>query len=199
MTPLTDDVTHPAAPRPRARWLSGGVLLLALGAVLGGAWAWREARGPEIARWRVQEPPERRPAVSFELPGVDGRMVRLEELRGRIVLLTFWATWCSPCREEMPALEALARDLARRGLVVVGVNYQESGEAVATFARDHRVSFPLLLDASGEVTRQRGLTGLPVTQLIDRSGRLVGTAVGYRDWTSPEARAYLERLLDARS
>jgi putative membrane protein len=97
----------------------------------------------------------------------------------------------------MPALQALARSEAARGLVVVGVNHQESAETVAAFARETGLAFPLLLDPEGRVAERYRATGVPVTYVIDREGRLRGAAAGYRDWGGAAARAYLETFLAA--
>jgi thiol-disulfide isomerase/thioredoxin len=113
------------------------------------------------------------------------------------VLLNFWATWCVPCREEMPALETLARELAPRGLAVVGVNFKESRAEVQAFVREHALRFPMLLDADGRTSQLYQVFALPATFVVDRRGNLVGTVLGIRDWVGPGARAYLDRLLVA--
>jgi len=135
------------------------------------------------------------PAPALALRDLGGGPVRLTDFRGRVVLLNFWATWCPPCRDEMPAIQALARELDRQGLVVLAVNYQEGAEAVRQFTGEARFALPVLLDTDGAVTRQYRVTVLPTSVLIDRRGALVGTVIGFRDWAAPEARAYLQGLL----
>jgi peroxiredoxin len=137
-------------------------------------------------------------APDFTLKTLDGRTVRLQDLRGKVVLLNFWATWCAPCREEMPALETLARELGPRGLTVVGVNFKESKPDVEAFVRQHELGFRMLLDGEGRLAKRYQVYALPVTLLVDRRGMVVGTVVGIRDWVGPDARAYLGRLLSAR-
>ncbi len=135
------------------------------------------------------------PAPDFSLPGLDGRSVRLAELRGRVVVLNFWATWCEPCREELPGMQALADHLADRGLVVLAVNYEERADAVRSYAGEAALTVPVLLDHDGAVARRYGVTGLPASFFVDRRGALVGSLLGFRDWRTGTARAYVDGLL----
>lgn len=125
----------------------------------------------------------------------NGRMISLAGLRGKVVLLTFWATWCPPCREEMPAFEQLHHDFTEEGLTVLGINVRESKAAVQAYARELSLTFPLVLDPKGEVDRLYGVIGLPTTFLIGRDGRAVARAIGPRDWRTAEARALVQALL----
>jgi peroxiredoxin len=126
----------------------------------------------------------------------DGGRVSLAGLRGKVVLLTFWATWCPPCREEMSAFERLHRDLAAAGLVVLGVNAREDAEPIVEYARTNAVSFPLAIDPDGKVNTAYGIVALPTTFVIARNGRAVGRAVGARAWDSDSARALIRALLE---
>jgi peroxiredoxin len=174
--------------------LSAGVILL--GGVVGAAAYWsRAAPVGRAAAFPVSRPAEPTAAPDFELPGVAGRPVRLRDLRGRVALVNFWATWCAPCREEMPALETLARELGPRGLAVIGVNFRESRREVESFMKEHGIGFPMLLDGDGGVSERYQVFALPVTVLVDRRGMVIGTVLGIRDWVAPDARAYLGRLL----
>jgi peroxiredoxin len=134
-------------------------------------------------------------AWELELADLTGRTVRIRDLRGQVVLLNFWATWCAPCRDEMPALETLARELGPRGLAVVGVNYKEAKLQVQAFVQEQKLGFPILLDHAGEVANRYQVFALPVTVLVDRQGVIAGTVLGIRDWVAPDARAFLDRLL----
>jgi thiol-disulfide isomerase/thioredoxin len=180
------------APR-RARRLEAVVFLAALAAALAAAAIWGGRRSPEAA-FEVSAG-DVGPAPDVALPDLSGRTVRLADFQGRVVILNFWATWCQPCRDEMPAMQALATALGARGLVLLPVDYAESDEAVAAFARELGLTGPLLLDTDGAVARRYRVPGLPASFFVDRQGRLVGTALGYRDWRVPAARAYVERLL----
>ena len=124
-----------------------------------------------------------------------GQMVSLADLRGRVVLLTFWASWCQECRPEMPAFEQIHRDFTAQGLTVLGVNVREGTGAIQRYARELGLTFPLVLDSDGETRKSYGVIGLPTTFLIGRDGRTVGLAVGPREWSSVPARAIIEVLL----
>lgn len=140
---------------------------------------------------RQTAPPE------FTLTTAEGQTVSLAELRGKVVLLNFWASWCLECRPEMPALETLHRRFGARGLVVVGVNTRESATTVRAYARELGLTFSLVLDVDGTVTHRYGVIGLPTTFLIGRDGRAVGLAVGGRAWASTAAMEIIETLLAA--
>ena len=134
-------------------------------------------------------------APAFSAVMADGRRLSLAALRGKVVLLTFWATWCQPCRDEMPLFERLHRDLGGRGLVVLGVNAREDPAPIVEFARALDLSFPLAVDPDGKVGAAYGVVGLPTTFLIGRDGRAVGRTVGVRAWGSDAARALIRALL----
>ena len=194
-----------AAPAPTAgparRWLELAVFAGLLAAALAAAAYLGTARGGggsgparpfDVIRAKT---PEAAPA--FELRDLAGRVVRLDDFRGRVVVLNFWATWCEPCREEMPAMMRLARDLGDRGLTVVAVNVKEGRAAVEGFVRELGLTLLVLLDSTGEVGDRYRLQALPTTYFIGRDLTLAGLALGYRDWESAGARAYLAELLDA--
>jgi protein SCO1/2 len=110
------------------------------------------------------------PAPDFILPLLHGGSLRLHSLRGKVVLLNFWATWCIPCRTELPRLEQAYRQLGPRGLVVVGIDREEDAQTVRTFSATRRVSFPMTLDRDGSVGYLYALFGTPTSFLIDRNG-----------------------------
>ena len=119
----------------------------------------------------------------------------MTNLRGKVVLVNFWASWCLECRPEMPVLERLHREFGPRGLAVVGINAREETETVARYARALGLTFPLVLDRDGNMNRSYGVLGLPTTFIIGRDGRAVAFAVGAREWAGPPARALIEALL----
>lgn len=125
----------------------------------------------------------------------DARQLSLSELRGKVVLVNFWASWCRECRPEMPVLQGLHRELAPRGLVIVGINAREDARAVARYAEELGLTFPLVLDPEGKINDLYGVIGLPTTFVVARDGRAVAFAVGPRAWGSPPARALLDLLL----
>ena len=124
-----------------------------------------------------------------------GQTVALAELRGRVVLLTFWTTWCAECRPEMPQFESLHHDFAAQGLAVLGVNVREGTGAMAQYAQELGLTFPLVVDLQGRITTAYGVIGLPTTFLIGRDGRAVALATGPRAWGSAPARTLIQTLL----
>jgi thiol-disulfide isomerase/thioredoxin len=128
----------------------------------------------------VQAYPEPVPAPTVALTDLEGRARALGDFRGQVVFLNFWATWCGPCRQEMPALEALYRAYRDRGFVVLGVNFKATTREVRAFWDDFRLSFPALLDTDAKVSEAFRVRGLPVSFMLDRQGRILWKAIGAR-------------------
>ncbi len=148
-------------------------------------------------RMVVFDPPF--PAPAFVAAALGGGERRLADFRGRLVLLNFWATWCPPCVEEMPSMEALHQAYRTRGFTVLAVSSDADGaRAVAPFVEKLGVTFPVLLDPSGEVAARYGARNLPVSFLLDAEGRVVAAAQGARDWASPQAREVVAERLPGR-
>ena len=134
-------------------------------------------------------------APDFTLPTVDGKQVSLREYRGKVVFLNFWATWCIPCREEMPALERLHQTYQSQDLAIISIDLKESAEQVRAFFQKHGLSFPALLDQDGSVFRDYLVAGMPTTYLIGRDGMLLARGVGGRDWLRTEALDLIKELI----
>jgi cytochrome c biogenesis protein CcmG, thiol:disulfide interchange protein DsbE len=133
-----------------------------------------------------------RPAPSWSEPSIPGPTLSLASLRGKAVYLNFFATWCEPCNEEAPSIDALARAYARRGAAVVGIDVLESARKAAEFRTRHHLSYPVVVD-TGTLRAQYDVNGLPVHVFIDRGGVVQKIAVGE---LSPEAmRSNVERAL----
>jgi thiol-disulfide isomerase/thioredoxin len=134
-------------------------------------------------------------APDFALPGLDGRTWRLSEQRGRIVVVSFWALWCSPCRREIPALGALRRDFGPKG-EVLAVNLGDKAERIAAFVADHAVptDLPVVLDPGKTQSSPWHIVGLPATFVVASDGTLALGALGERDWGSPSIRAQIRAL-----
>ena len=134
-------------------------------------------------------------APDFTLEDLSGKRVSLKQFRGRVVFLNFWATWCVPCREEMPAMEKLHRELKDEGLEVVAVNFKENSQQVRKFFDELGLTFTALLDKDGAVSEEYGVWSLPLSYFIDRRGEFVGKAIGSRDWHSEAARNFFLGML----
>ncbi|HLC40193.1 MAG TPA: TlpA disulfide reductase family protein [Methylomirabilota bacterium] len=119
-----------------------------------------------------------RPAPSFTLPLFDGSVLRLEDLRGKVVFLNFWATWCLPCREEAPILEAAWRQYKDQGVVFVGVNIQDDQSRARAFLEEFHITYPNGVDHGGKIAVDYGVWGLPETFFIDRDGRIMYKHIG---------------------
>jgi len=135
-------------------------------------------------------------APEFVLPDLSGAPVRLSEHEGKVILLNFWATWCPPCRAEMPSMESLYQAYRNQGLVILAISNDRAGRSVVeSFVQDRGVTFPILLDPDGEVFAQYGVRGLPTSYLLDRRQRVFSADVGARDWSGKAARQVVETLL----
>ena len=120
------------------------------------------------------------PAPDFQLESLDGQSVSLSGLQGNPVMLNFWATWCGPCRAEMPFIQEVYEDEEWReqGLVILAVNVGESSSTVQSFIEDNGLFFPVLLDKSKKVTRDYNISGIPTTFFIDKNGIMIDSAIG---------------------
>jgi len=111
-------------------------------------------------------------APTLDLPMLEGGRVDLAQLRGKVVVLNFWATWCPPCRAEMAELNATHHALGERGLMVLGVNQAQDQQTVQQFMKEQNLSFPIALDQRGEVSQRYRVIALPTTFIIDRAGHI---------------------------
>jgi peroxiredoxin len=121
------------------------------------------------------------PAPDFTLRSMDGQNLRLGEQRGRVVMVNFWATWCGPCRQELPHLNRLYEKYRASGFVLFGVNVDEDTRNAAAVASKMGLKFPMLPDADKRVSKQYDLSAMPSTVLIDRDGKVRHVHRGYRD------------------
>ena len=138
-----------------------------------------------------------REAPEFSLTDLSGRAVKLSYLRGRIVFVNLWTTWCAPCREEMPAMQALYTQLHGPDFEMLAVNADQNGRAaVERFVQELGLTFPVLPDPDLQIADRYGVTGYPETFLIDRNGRIVAHEIGPRAWDSPASHAALRRLIE---
>ncbi len=134
-------------------------------------------------------------APDFTLRSADGRNVRLDELRGQVVLVNFWATWCGPCREEMPRLDTLYQKYHKSGFVLLGVNVDDDPHTALATAAKLGVSFPVLLDTDKKVSKLYDLNTMPSTIVIDRDGKVRFLHRGYRAGTEGDYEQQIRGLL----
>ena len=128
---------------------------------------------------QLEEQDRRRASADFALRDLEGKEWKLSGLRGKVVLVNFWATWCPPCRKEMPDLGALYARFREQGFVVLAVSDEEAGK-VAAFVSEHAVKYPILLDPGSKVSTLFGAEGIPKSFVFDRDGKLVATAIDMR-------------------
>ncbi|MEO8338208.1 MAG: TlpA disulfide reductase family protein [Nitrospirota bacterium] len=136
-------------------------------------------------------------AAPFELATLDGKVVKSSELAGKVVVINFWATWCGPCKEEMPSLARLQQQLDPTRFTMLTVTTDLQRQGIAHFLSQLGVSMPVLFDEDQEVSRSFMVRGLPTTIVIARDGTLVGRAVGPRAWDSPEAVAVMRHVMES--
>ena len=163
-------------------------LLLILAALLASPWAW--AQGYEVRPWADRQPIP-------ELVGTDlqGQVWRLADLRGKAVLINFWASWCAPCQAEMPSLQSLTQFYGPKRLVVLAVNFKESASVVRQHVQRTNLDLPVLLDPTGAIAKQWGANVFPTTVLVAANGQVLGLVRGEMDWSSPQAAQLIEPLL----
>jgi len=176
------------------RWNLVSVLILFAGAI----WIWTSSAPAASSSEEIEAPRVGFRAPDFSLPLADGSAnVTLSELRGQPVLINFWATWCSPCRAEMPAIQKMYDEYQGRGFIVLGIN-SASGDAredILAFIQEYQLSFPILVDGNDQVFQQYQVRGLPTSIFVDADGKIQDIVVG-GPMSEALLRAEAERLLN---
>ena len=183
--------------------LSYAVVGLGSNAVLTGEWndavaaEVKELRGDGLRGLSVRSAPKDR--IPGEFSTLAGEKLDLSAFEGKVVLLNFWATWCAPCREEMPAINALQKELSGDDFTVVALaTGRNNPAAIEAFFEDHGIdSLEVYLDPRSNIGRRAGALGLPVTLILDRQGREVAKLIGGADWHSDSAKAIITRIIEA--
>ncbi len=136
-------------------------------------------------------------APDFELSDKSGKRYSLSSLRGKVVLVNFWATWCPPCRAEMPSMEQLYKNYGRDGgLELLAINVEPEGpDIIDEFSKEYPHSFPVVFDLDATVQEKYGVFKFPETFIIDKNGIIVERVIGAIDWTEPDVLSYLNKLL----
>lgn len=136
------------------------------------------------------------PTPDFTLASLDGKKMSLKDFRGKLVFLNFWASWCVPCREEMPAMEKLYQEYKDRNFVVLAVNVKDRKQAALDFVKELKLTYPTAFDPEGQVGLLYGAWGLPTTYLIGSKGEGLARAWGPAEWYGPAARKLIKELVD---
>jgi len=135
-------------------------------------------------------------APDFTVKDLAGQEVKLSALKGKVVLVNFWATWCPPCKEEIPSMIKLNQSMSGKQFQMMAISIDEGGkEAVESYFKQSKLTLPAFLDTENEVARSYGTTGVPETFIVDKAGIIQKKVVGGMDWSSPEVVAYLDELL----
>ena len=138
---------------------------------------------------------DRIPSENFVLANLRGDDIQLFEQSGKVVFLNFWATWCGPCREEMPSMQALYDELKDEGLEIIAVNVLEDHDTASGFVEEHGFTYPVVLDRDGKVMLRYGIRAYPTTYIVDRDGYVLGVRPGYNDWATDEVVSAFRTLL----
>ncbi|HKW86764.1 MAG TPA: TlpA disulfide reductase family protein [Nitrospiraceae bacterium] len=140
-------------------------------------------------------------APDFNLPDLNEKEIRLSDFRGKVVFVNFWATWCKPCREEMPSMEVLYKNFEKDGLVILAISIDRvtTKKDIPPFVKSLNLTFPILVDSWGQTDKRYKLMGVPETYIIDQQGVLREKVIGPRDWTMLDNLQVVTQLLKAGS
>jgi thiol-disulfide isomerase/thioredoxin len=145
----------------------------------------------------IQSIRDRKKAPHFCLEGLNGEKVQLNALKGKIIFLNFWASWCGPCKEEMPSIEFLYQHYEKRDFVFLTISVDYGGpEPVRKFIEKHRYRFPVLLDPTWKMLDLFEINKIPATLIIDKKGKMIGSVIGPRNWSSPEVFSLVDHMLN---
>jgi peroxiredoxin len=142
--------------------------------------------------------PDRPQAPDFDLEDANGERIGLSDFRGRPLIVNFWATWCPPCRQEMPSMQRAWEQLSDEGIGLVAINVGEDADTIFQFTADYPVEFPLPMDLDSKIVQAWPVKGLPTTFVVDAEGRLAFRAVGGREWDDPQLLDAVRALLPKR-
>lgn len=134
-------------------------------------------------------------SIDFELEDMNGNLRTLSSYRGKLVFLNFWATWCGPCRIEMPSMQRLYNELNNDGFEIIAVDLMEDKKVVKKFLDQNNLTFPVLLDKKGNVGALYGVRSIPTTYLIDKDGYIIARQIGAREWDTQEIQSVFRDIL----
>jgi peroxiredoxin len=151
--------------------------------------------GPALADSRVHSLSKRKKAPDFSLIDINAQTHHLSDYRGQVVLVNFWATWCPPCRDEMPSMQRLWETLKEKGFTILAIDVGENGEQILPFVMEHDLEFPILMDPNSKTARAWSVRGMPTSFLVDPQGNLAFQAIGGREWDDPAIIEIIEKML----
>ncbi len=137
-----------------------------------------------------------RPAPDFTLKDTSGKNASLKDYKGRVVMINFWATWCPPCRQEMPSMEELFKEYNKKGFEILAISSDSQGEKIVKpFMEFYELNFRALMDPEGNVHSIYGVTAIPTTYIVDKQGNVTHKIMGPMDWKDKKSKEMIERLL----
>lgn len=151
-----------------------------------GGWGFAMSKAPKTS---VEEPQE---AIDFTLKDLKGKTHTLSDYKGKLVFLNFWATWCPPCRAEMPSMQKMYEESDKDKFVMLAVNLREPANKVEDFAQKNGYTFPILLDSSGRIGSKYRVHSIPTTFIVDQGGKLVAKISGSREWSWKDLKKLLK-------
>jgi peroxiredoxin len=149
----------------------------------------------KLASLGFQTPKTESMSRDFTVEDMNGKKVKLSDFKGNVVLLNQWATWCPPCKKEMPSIQRLFEKMKGKSFTVMAVSVGEKKETVAGFLKSNKYSFPIFLDPTGNATADYGTGSIPTTYLIDKNGKILGRIVGGIEWDNPKIVSLINELL----
>ncbi len=189
-----------SSPRPQRQGLMpsrGSIILVAL-LLFFSLPAFSQDRGL-YSKIGIQSVRDNFQTPDFSLDGLNVKRVQLSALVGNVIFLNFWATWCDPCKEEMPSMEALYQRYKDKDFILLAISVEEKNpEPARRFIQRQHYRFPVLLDPAGRTLDLFEIRRIPATVIIDKKGRTAGRAVGPRDWTQPEVFSLIDLMLDGK-
>ena len=160
--------------------------LLFLMAMIAGAALMIDPQPSHAEMQLLHKVPRTPQAPNVELPDLDGKMIKLSDFKGKVVLVNFWATWCPPCRKEIPSMQRAWKILEKEDVMMLAIHIGGSMDKIWTFLTDYDVDFPVLFDAGGKSPKGWPLVGLPTSFVVDTQGRIALRAIGGREWDDPK-------------